>query len=103
MGPDATAERLEDLQVTLNEGACMETAATGRPVFMPDLHDGTDAARWPTFAVAVVEQTLIGGAVRVAAAVGCGQSRGVRPCTGPPRAGGTCSGAMRRPRPTPRH
>jgi hypothetical protein len=29
---DATAELLEDLQFTLNEGACMEAAATGRPV-----------------------------------------------------------------------
>ena len=32
---DATAERLEDLQFGLNEGACMEAAATGRPVHLP--------------------------------------------------------------------
>lgn len=58
---DPTAERLEDLQFTLNEGACMEAAATGRPVLVPDLRDSTRAAaRWPIFAAAVVEQTDVG-------------------------------------------
>ena len=42
---DATAELLEDLQFTLNEGACMEAAATGRPVLVPDLHHSTETAR----------------------------------------------------------
>jgi hypothetical protein len=32
---DATAELIEELQFTLNEGACMEAAATGRPVLVP--------------------------------------------------------------------
>lgn len=56
---DPTAELLEDLQFTLNEGACMEAAATGNPVFVADLHHATEAARWPVFAAAVAEQTLV--------------------------------------------
>lgn len=56
---DPTAELLEDLQFTLNEGACMEAASTGRPVFVPDLHHGVEAARWPIFATAVAEQTRV--------------------------------------------
>jgi hypothetical protein len=54
---DATAELLEDLQFTLNEGACMEAASTGRPVLVPDVHVGVESNRWPLFAAAVVEQT----------------------------------------------
>ena len=53
---DSTAELLEDLQFTLNEGACMEAASTGRPVLVPDIH-GVESNRWPLFAAAVVEQT----------------------------------------------
>ncbi len=54
---DPTAELLEDLQFTLNEGACMEAAATGAPVQVPDLSERRDRARWPVFAAAVAEQT----------------------------------------------
>jgi hypothetical protein len=54
---DPTAELLEDLQFTLNEGACMQAASTGSPVLVPNLHDSTDAQRWPVFAAAVAEQT----------------------------------------------
>ncbi len=57
---DATAELLEDLQFTLNEGACMEAATTGNPVLVPDLYHSTETARWPIFAAAVAEQTLVG-------------------------------------------
>lgn len=57
---DATAELLEDLQFTLNEGACMEAATTGQPVLVPDLHHSTHTGRWPMFAAAVAEQTLVG-------------------------------------------
>ncbi|HWM01866.1 MAG TPA: hypothetical protein VNP92_05965, partial [Actinophytocola sp.] len=39
---DPTAELLEDLQFTLNEGACMEAATTGNPVLVPDLHHSTE-------------------------------------------------------------
>jgi len=54
---DATAELLEELQFTLNEGACMEAAITGSPVLIPDLHHSTEVRRWPVFAAAVAEQT----------------------------------------------
>lgn len=57
---DATAELLEDLQFTLNEGACMEAAATGNPVLVPDIHHSTETARWPIFAAAVAEQSRVG-------------------------------------------
>jgi hypothetical protein len=56
---DLTAELLEDLQFTLNEGACMEAATTGNPVLIPDLHHSTETARWPMFAAAVAEQTSV--------------------------------------------
>jgi GAF domain len=54
---DPTAELLEDLQFTLNEGACMQAASTGSPVLVPNLHHSTEAQRWPVFAAAVAEQT----------------------------------------------
>ncbi len=56
---DATAELLEDLQFTLNEGACMQAATTGRPVLVTDLHLGVETARWPVFAAAVADNTPI--------------------------------------------
>jgi hypothetical protein len=54
---DATAQLLEELQFTLNEGACMEAAVTGTPVLVADLYRSTNAQRWPIFAAAVAEQT----------------------------------------------
>jgi GAF domain len=54
---DPTAELLEDLQFTLNEGACMQAATTGTPVLVADLHHSRIAQRWPIFAAAVAEQT----------------------------------------------
>jgi hypothetical protein len=56
---DATAQRLEDLQFSLGEGACMQAARTGAPVLVPDLRDSTEVARWPIFAAAVAEQTTV--------------------------------------------
>ncbi len=56
---DPIAELLEDLQFTLNEGACMQAAATGNPVLVPDLHHSSEAARWPIFAAAVAEQSPV--------------------------------------------
>jgi hypothetical protein len=56
---DPTAELLEELQLTLNEGACMEAATTGSPVLVPDLYETTEIQRWPIFAAAVSEQTRI--------------------------------------------
>lgn len=56
---DATAELIEELQFTLNEGACVEAAVTGRPVFVPDLLHATETTRWPVFAAAVAERTPV--------------------------------------------
>ena len=57
---DTTAELLEDLQFSLNEGACMEAATTGRPVFVADLHHSGHVAQWPVFADAVAARTAVG-------------------------------------------
>jgi GAF domain-containing protein/ANTAR domain-containing protein len=57
---DPIAERLEELQFTLNEGACMEAAKSGNPVLVGDLRHSTDTAQWPLFAAAVIEGTGVG-------------------------------------------
>jgi hypothetical protein len=56
---DPTAELLEELQFSLNEGPCMEAAMTGDPVWVTDLHHSSEVARWPVFAAAVLEQTPV--------------------------------------------
>jgi len=56
---DATAELLEDLQFTLNEGACMEAARTGNPVLVGDLRHSGEVERWPMFAAAVMERSAV--------------------------------------------
>jgi len=54
---DPTAQLLEELQFTLNEGACIQAATSGTPVLIADMHHSSDAQRWPIFAAAVMEQT----------------------------------------------
>lgn len=54
---DETADVLEELQFTLNEGPCVEAAMSGHPVLVPDVQHTTDVARWPVFASAVAERT----------------------------------------------
>jgi len=56
---DETADLLEDLQFTLNEGACMQAARTGRPVLVADLQHSSEVARWPMFAAAVIERSPV--------------------------------------------
>ena len=56
---DPTAAKLEDLQFTMGEGACIEAAVSGSPVLVPDLHNQLLASRWPMFATAVIEQTEV--------------------------------------------
>jgi len=56
---DATAELLEDLQFTFNEGACMEAARTGNPVLVGDLRHSGEVERWPMFAAAVLERSAV--------------------------------------------
>ncbi len=57
---DATAARVEELQYTLGEGACIEAARTGRPVLVPDMREAGGQHRWPMFAAAVMEQPGVG-------------------------------------------
>ena len=54
---DVVSERIEELQVTLGEGPCIDTFRTGAPVLVPDLQDLDDIAvwRWPTFMAAAAE------------------------------------------------
>jgi hypothetical protein len=54
---DATADLLEELQFTLNEGACIEAATTGSPVLVPDLDHAGGTRGWPVFAAAVLERS----------------------------------------------
>jgi GAF domain-containing protein len=48
---DAVSTTIEDLQLTLGEGPCIDAAATGTPVRLPDLGRSSDVAvaRWPAF------------------------------------------------------
>jgi hypothetical protein len=56
---DTVAGQLEDLQFSLNEGACVEAATSGNPVFIPNIRTGHEGRRWPLFAAAVIEQTPV--------------------------------------------
>jgi GAF domain-containing protein len=56
---DATASLLEELQFSFGEGPCMQAATTGRAVMVADLNDSLDAASWPAFAAAVLEQSNV--------------------------------------------
>lgn len=57
---DGTADLLEELQFSLGEGPCMEAAATGRPVLIPDIDDIAATGRWPIYTDAVVEKAGAG-------------------------------------------
>lgn len=48
---DEVSARIEDLQFTLGEGACVDAVRGGRPVMVGDLHNPGDVAveRWPAF------------------------------------------------------
>jgi hypothetical protein len=83
---DPTAELLEDLQFTLNEGACMEAAATGAPVSVPDLAAGVEVRRWPVFAAALAEQAEV-GALFALPRSGARSTSAYSTCTAAPRAG----------------
>jgi hypothetical protein len=54
---DATADQLEELQFSFGEGPCMRAATSGRAVMVSDLNDSAEAASWPAFAAAVLEQS----------------------------------------------
>jgi hypothetical protein len=57
---DPTADLLEELQFSLNDGVCIEAATSGEPVMVSDMHHGTETERWPVFAAAVAERATIG-------------------------------------------
>ena len=48
---DGTSARIEDLQITLGEGPCVDAVGSGAPVLVPDLSDSDGLARdrWPAF------------------------------------------------------
>jgi GAF domain-containing protein len=48
---DDVSARIEDLQLTLGEGPCVEAARSGAPVLIPDLRTPDDLVvdRWPAF------------------------------------------------------
>jgi GAF domain-containing protein len=48
---DDVSARIEDLQLTLGEGPCIDAAQSGTPVLVPDLNRPDDIAvdRWPAF------------------------------------------------------
>ena len=52
---DDVAMRIEELQLTLGEGPCVDAIAAGGPVLVPDLDDRRDLSseRWPAFLAAV--------------------------------------------------
>ena len=50
---DAISAGLEDLQLTVGEGPCLDAFGSGGPVLVPDLE--TETTRWPAFAPAAIE------------------------------------------------
>jgi GAF domain-containing protein len=54
---DDVSRGIEDLQITLGEGPCIDTIRTGAPVMVADLDDRDDIAtgRWPTFRAAAAD------------------------------------------------
>ncbi|MEK8108930.1 GAF and ANTAR domain-containing protein [Micromonospora sp. M12] len=51
---DNASERLEELQLVLGEGPCIDAAAARRPVLIPDLGQ-VGPTRWPMYANAVLD------------------------------------------------
>ncbi|WP_405725340.1 GAF and ANTAR domain-containing protein [Streptomyces sp. NBC_01537] len=52
---DDVSEQLEELQLTLGEGPCVDAFALGLAVLTPDLRTDEAFARWPVFAPAATE------------------------------------------------
>src|SRR5437764_10214190 len=54
---DDVAMRIEELQLTLGEGPCVDALGRGGPVLIPDLDDPGDVLtdRWPAFMSAAAE------------------------------------------------
>lgn len=56
---DEIADLLEELQFSLNEGACIEAATSGASVLVADLWDSVEALRWPVFAAELVARSSV--------------------------------------------
>jgi hypothetical protein len=52
---DDISQQLEELQLTLGEGPCVDAFALGTAVLTPDLRTGEIQGRWPAFAAAALE------------------------------------------------
>jgi AmiR/NasT family two-component response regulator len=54
---DEVSARIEDLQVTLGEGPCVDAVASGSPVLVADIEDRVDllTERWPAFLEAAID------------------------------------------------
>ena len=52
------AEAIEEIQVALAEGPCLDAVARARPALEPDLASADARARWPRFTVAAIEQGI---------------------------------------------
>jgi hypothetical protein len=52
---DDISEQLEELQLTLGEGPCIEAFTRGTAVWTPDLRSDDAQERWPVFAPAAVQ------------------------------------------------
>lgn len=69
----AVSARLEDLQLTLGEGPCVDAFESGGPVLVADLDGESHSGRWPAFTLAAVEAgaaalfafPLVSGGIRV--------------------------------------
>jgi transcriptional regulator with GAF, ATPase, and Fis domain len=49
------ARVVELFQIQNDEGPCLDSYRSGQPVIVPDITEGTAAARWPRFAAAAAE------------------------------------------------
>jgi hypothetical protein len=52
---DAASERIDELQLTLGEGPCMDAFSSRRPVLEADLGSG-GMSRWPVYSAAVLDE-----------------------------------------------
>jgi len=52
---DAASERIDELQLTLGEGPCMDAFASRRPVLEADMRIG-GVSRWPVYSAAVLDE-----------------------------------------------
>lgn len=48
----------DELQFTLGEGPCLDSVATRAPIFVSDLTDAADTARWPAYAPAMLAHQI---------------------------------------------